>query len=121
MDSQTIGIIVFIILLGLFLFLKRKDITIDKIAFPVVYIFMLRTKWGLSMMDWLAKRFKKPLLWIGYSGIVIGFLGMALITFSLFLNIYNVFFVPGSVSGVMPVLPFEMKGALAVILLLDHM
>ena len=114
MDAQTIGMIVFFLLLGIFLFIKRKSITIDKIAFPLIYMFMFRTKLGLKTMDKMAKKFNKPLLYLGYFGIVIGFIGMVVIPVMLITNLYDVLFVPGAASGVTTVLPFEVKGAIFV-------
>ena len=52
MDLQTVALIVFLALMFLFLYSKRKDIEIQKILpFYLLYFVMYRTKWGLRFMN----------------------------------------------------------------------
>lgn len=109
MDVQGILAIVFVAIFCAFVFWKRKSIVVQKIAWPILYFVMYRTKKGLSMMDRLAARF--PFFWRVFSfvGIIVGFLGMALISFELIAGTLKLF-APGGAPGIMPVLPFEAKG-----------
>jgi membrane-associated protease RseP (regulator of RpoE activity) len=61
-------------------------------------------------MDWLGTKLKKPIQWLGYIGIVIGFLGMAFIVYSLTKSTLLLFTSPEVAPGIQPVLPFEAKG-----------
>jgi len=106
MDVQSIAAIVFVVLLALVLYLGRSRLQIQKIFFPLLYVIMYRTKVGISSMDKTAKRFPRILKWLGYIGIVIGFIGMAAIAISLVHNLYTLIFVPSAPSGVGIVQPF---------------
>lgn len=111
MDIQYISAIVFMFLMLLFLILKRKNITLQKIFFPLLYFAMYKTKIGIKFMERFAKRFSKILKHVGYFAIFIGFLGMLLITYALVQNVYNLLTKPEAMPGAALVLPFEVKGA----------
>ena len=111
MNPQSIGAVVFIFLMALFLVIERKKITLQKILFPFLYFVMYRTKFGLNFMDKTAKRFSKPLQYISYFAIFLGFAGMILISFALVQNIFTLLTKPQAAPGVGIVLPFEVKGA----------
>jgi membrane-associated protease RseP (regulator of RpoE activity) len=111
MDVQLVSAIIFIVGMLLFLVIKRKKIALQKILFPLLYFAMYRTKVGLKFMDKFAKKFSKPLKYISYFAILIGFLGMLLITYALVQNVYNLLTKPEAVPGAALVLPFEVKGA----------
>ena len=110
MDFQTIAAIIFLILLSIFIFIKRRQMNTQKILFPLLYFSMYKTKIGLKFMDSFSKKFKKPLTYMGYFGVFICFLGMALISFALMQNIYLLFTKPEAMPGVGLVLPFKVKG-----------
>jgi len=110
MDVQSIAAIIFLVILGIILYVERKKLQVEKILFPILYFVMYRTKWGIASMDAAGKKYKKALTIIGYIAIVVGFVGMAFMIYMLFLNLYNMFFIPGAVSGVSPVLPVKAKG-----------
>lgn len=110
MDYQGIAAIVFIILMVLFLYIKRKKIQIQRIFFPVLYFVMYKTKAGLKSMDFAAKRFPNVLKGLSFLGVLIGFLGMILIVIELLKNTVNLLIKPGIAPGIQPVLPFEAKG-----------
>ena len=110
LDFQTIAAIVFLALLSLFVYVKRKNLHTHGL-FPLLYFSMYRTQIGLRLMDRLAGKFNKTLKFLGYAGILIGFLGMALLSFSLLQNLYNLIATPEAQPGVGLVLPFKVKGA----------
>ncbi len=107
MDFQTISAIIFIIFLSLFILIKRKNIVTHKILFPLLYFSMYRTKIGLKFMDTMAKRFSKPLKYIAYFGVIIGFIGMVLIGVLLVFSSYKLFVEPEAPPGVGIVQPFK--------------
>jgi len=95
----------------LFLYINKKKIVIQKIFYPFLYFTMYRTKLGLKLMDRMSEKHPKFLKYLAYSGVVIGFFGMAAMSFLLIQNFYNLVTKPAAVSGVMMVLPFQVKGA----------
>lgn len=109
MDIQAWSAIGFLILLGVFLFIERKRVTLQKIFFPLLYVVMYRTTFGVKQMDVLAKRFPRAVAWFGTISIYIGFLGMALICVMLIHSLYALFTGPAQ-PGVSLVLPFKAKG-----------
>jgi len=95
----------------LFLYINRKKIIIQKIFYPFLYFAMYKTKIGLELMDRMAKKHPKLLKYLAYSGIVIGFLGMVIMSVLLIQNFYGLVTKPAAVSGVGMVVPFKVKGA----------
>ncbi len=110
MDFESIASIVFLVLFAIILYVHRKKLTIQKILWPVLYLGMYKTKFGLQFMDNFAKKYPKTLKILGYIGIVVGFLGMGIIAFSLIQNLYMILVKPEAVPGVGLVLPFKVKG-----------
>lgn len=111
MDLQLISAIIFLFLLTLILFLKRKNIKMQKIVYPLIYFLMYKTKIGLRPMDMIAKKNKKFLNYLGYFMIFLGFAGMVFIVYILIQNIYNIIVTPAAAPGVALVLPFKVKGS----------
>ncbi len=111
MDVQSVSAIVFIFLMLFFLIIKKKKIQIQKIIYPILYFVLYRTKLGLKFMDKFAKKFPRLLKFISYISVTIGFIGMALIIFSLTHNLYKLLMMPAATAAVVPVLPFKLKGA----------
>ncbi len=109
MDFNLIAAIIFVLVMIIFLIKNRKKITING-WFPFLYVFMLRGKYGLKLMDKISKKCNKFLKVMGMIGIVIGFIGMAFVCFEIVYNTFLLFFKPAAVSGVQLVLPFEAKG-----------
>jgi len=72
---------------------------------------MYKTKLGLKLMDKIAKKHPKFLKYLAYVGIIIGFLGMVFISFSLIQNIYKVITATTTIAGVALVLPLKVKGS----------
>jgi membrane-associated protease RseP (regulator of RpoE activity) len=111
MDFQLASAIAFVVLLGIFLYLQRKKLTLQKVAFPFLYFLMRRSKLGLRSMEATAKRYGRLTRVLGIFGIVIGFIGMGVMAFALIQNIVKILTVPEAVSGVQLVLPFKLKGS----------
>ncbi len=109
MSIDGIAAIVFVVLLAAFLWRKRHQVQLQRALFPLLYVIMYRSSFGLKSMDRLAKSFPKTLRAIGNVSIVIGFLGMVLICGELIFNTVKVFTEAG-VPGIQPVLPIEAKG-----------
>lgn len=109
-DFETISAIVFLAILTIFVFLKRKALDTKQIIPYFLYFSMYKTKFGLSLMDSMAKRHKRLVLYAGYTGILVGFLGMLFISYGLISNIYVLFTKPEATPGVGIVLPFKAKG-----------
>src|SRR3989338_11204159 len=109
MDAESVAAVIFVFLLSIFLFRKRKAIQWNGF-FPVAYFAMLRTKLGLRYMDVIAQKFPKTIRVFGYLGIIIGFLGMGALAFELVKNLVTVFIVKEAVPGVVPVLPIKVEG-----------
>jgi membrane-associated protease RseP (regulator of RpoE activity) len=104
MNYDLLFLVIFgLIVLGIML-LNKKRTEIQKIAFPILYMIIYRTKLGLSSMDKLAKKFPKTLTVLSYISIGLGYIGMAFITFFLFKGLYDVIFfnAPSPVGLVLP-------------------
>ena len=110
MDFQTIAAVVFLAVLAIFILLKRKKLDTKQIIPYFLYFSMYKTTWGLKFMDSVAKKHRKLMVYIGYLGILIGFLGMIAISYALISNIYVLFTKPEAMPGVGLVLPFKAKG-----------
>ncbi len=109
-DFQTISAIVFLVALTIFVFLKRKALDTKQIIPYFLYFSMYKTTWGLKLMDSIAKKYRKFMLYVGYFGVIVGFLGMIMISYGLISNIYILFTKPEAQPGVGLVLPFKAKG-----------
>ncbi len=113
LDFQTISALVFLFLLSVYVYLHRKELQTHGF-FPLLYFCMYKTKFGLNFMDKFAKKFNKALKFLGYFGVIIGFLGMIFLSFTLIQNLYNLFITPEAAPGVGLVLPFKAKGVVFV-------
>jgi len=110
MDVQSILAIVFVIVLTLFLYLKRDKLVIQKILYPIFYFIMYRTKFGLKLMDKIAGRFGRAIRFVAIFGVIIGFVGMAFISYELISATITLFTTPEAPASIKPVLPFQAKG-----------
>jgi len=61
-------------------------------------------------MEALASRLRKPLKYIGYLGVVVGFAGMIFIAYELIKSSFLLFTHPGLAPGIQPVLPIQVRG-----------
>jgi len=100
MNLDLIFAIVFYGLIFIF-FLRNRD----KFEIQGKIFALYRTKIGLKLMDLFAKKFRRFFLFVGYSGIVVGFLGMVLIFYTLIKGTFNLLFVSGSQPVLAPIFP----------------
>ncbi|MFC1727941.1 site-2 protease family protein [Nanoarchaeota archaeon] len=110
MDLESLFAIIFLFTLTLFLLKNRKKIEIQKIIFPILYFVLYKTKLGINAMNSFAKRWPRFTKYAGYVGIVVGFIGMGLISVMLVYNLLKIFLIPDAATGVALVLPFKVKG-----------
>ncbi len=103
---QTFLAIAFVLLLTLFLIWKRHKVQLQKLIFPLFYVVMYRTKFGLRAMNWIGTRMGMIVRPLSTLGIGIGFAGMGLIIFELGRTIYTLFTSPVAPAGVGIVQPF---------------
>ena len=62
-NTDFVLMIAFALVLTIILLINRKRVELQKILFPLLYLIMYKTKWGLKKMDSIAnkvKRFKNP-------------------------------------------------------------
>lgn len=105
-NVDLISIIIFVILLILFLYLKRKKITLQKIIFPFLYLILYRTSFGLRFMEKIAKKYREIIKTLGYCSIGLGFVGMIFISYNIIYAILKFILSPTTVDpGISPVLP----------------
>lgn len=109
-DIQTVAAAAFLAFLAIFVFLKRKNLDTKFIIPYFLYFSMYRTTLGLKLMDSMAQKYKRAMTFLGYLGVLIGFLGMALIIYGLINNIYVMYTRPEATPGVGLVLPIKAKG-----------
>lgn len=103
-DLDLILFSILVLILLIFLYRSRKRIEIQKIAFPILYFILYKTKLGLTKMDKLAKRFPKTLNVLSYISITLGYIGMVAMVILLFKGAYETIFL-NMPSPVAPVLP----------------
>ena len=111
MDIENLSAILFIIILSIVLWVKKKNLNIHKIFFPFLYVITLKTKFGIKFMDKVAKKFPKSINFISQAGIYLGFAGMLLMSFELIKNVIKIIMQPNALPGVGLVLPIQIKGA----------
>ncbi|MBS3132069.1 site-2 protease family protein [Candidatus Woesearchaeota archaeon] len=109
-DIETVAAILFVIALSLFLYSKKGRMHEQQLVKNALFFSMYRTKIGLRLMDSLSKKFRRSFEYIGYLGILLCFIGMALISYLLIDNIAKIFLKPEAVPGVGLVLPVKAKG-----------
>jgi len=91
--------IVFYALVLIYFFRTRKRWEVHGI------LALYRTQLGIKFMDKLANAFPRTLKFLGYTGIVVGFFGMAFTFIMLIKSAFDLVFVEGAQSGFAPVLP----------------
>jgi len=110
MDIHSILGIIFVVVLTVLLVLYRKRLDVQKILGPLLYFAMWRTKLGLKQMEWGKTWLRKPVRILGYAGVVIGFLGMILVTAEVITASIALLTTPEAVPSLQPVLPIQAKG-----------
>ncbi len=76
-----------------------------KFDFQAKFIALYRTTIGVKFMHAFADRFNKPIKWIGYAGIFLGYAGMMLIVYFLADGLYKLIFIPSAPAVLSPVIP----------------
>ena len=104
MNLDLVLLLVFALLLGLLMYIKRDKVAVEKIVFPLIYIIMYKTKIGLEFMDKVAKRFPKFTRAFGFLGVIFGFLTMIIIFVVLTVKVYGFLF-NGDPTPIAPLLP----------------
>ena len=92
-----------LVLLGV-MFLNKKNVKVEKILFPFVYMVLYRTKIGLMLMDRLAKKYSRIVNGFAFLSIIFGFAGMAAILILLVNGTYGFLFA-GAPPPVAPLFP----------------
>ncbi len=93
-------VIIFYALVILFLLLKRKSIEIQ-----AKFIFLYRTTWGLSLIEYFSQKWREWVILLGYIGVGAGYVGLVIISFVLVKNLISLILNPATPSGVALVLP----------------
>jgi len=109
MDWQTVVSIGIVVLLSALLYFKRKQIEFQG-RFPFAYAGMIRTQFGIKLMDWGANKFGFILRPLSVAGIYVGFMGMILIVFEVLKSTWMLFTSPNAPASVQPVLPINAPG-----------
>jgi len=110
MDLQILASIIFVFLLIVFLYINRKQIKLQKIAYPLVYAYTYHAKWGIKAMDRLAKKYPKTIKFFGYAGVAVGLIGLPLISILIIKNFIDFITVKNAIAGVQMVLPIPVEG-----------
>lgn len=109
MDVQSVSAILFLVFLAFFLFIERKKVKLQKIFFPILYLLMYKSKFGINQMEKVAGKYPRLLRVLGLVGIAVGFLGMVVLAASLVDNLVKLFTTPSAMPGVQLVIPIKTK------------
>ena len=104
MELWLIGGIVVLLCLWM-IFQKKKFVWKTWLIF---YFCMYPTKIGIKFMQKTAEKYRKILYWLGLIGIIIGYIGMIIITEEIIRGVYTLFTNPQLTIGL--VLPIKAKG-----------
>lgn len=106
MNFDIITLSIFILLMSIFLYIKRKEIDIQKLLFPIFYLILYRTTLGLKLMDKISKKYKELIKLIGYICVGFSFLGMLYISYGIIIIMLKFFISPKTTdTGFTLVLP----------------
>ena len=114
MDFQVVAAGVFVAILTVIVLMNKKKLEMQKILFPLLYIILYRSKWGLDFMKKTANKHPRLMKALGSIGVVIGFIGMIFISVQLIMVFADMLRTPDAPSGVAPVLPVPVEGAVYV-------
>jgi membrane-associated protease RseP (regulator of RpoE activity) len=93
-------IFLFYLLIAVFFYIKRKNLT-----YQAKVIILYRMKFGLKFINKCADKFREWIILLGYIGVGVGYLGLAVISYFLIKILYQQIFTPASAPGVSLVLP----------------
>ncbi|MBI4919105.1 site-2 protease family protein [archaeon] len=106
---EPIILLTILFLISLVLFVKRKKFSFYG-KFPFFYFGMYKTKIGIKLMDDIVKKHSTILKTLGQISIVIGFLGMIIMSYDMIKTIYRIIFTSYTGISVGLVLPIKAKG-----------
>ncbi|MBD3354844.1 hypothetical protein GF361_02575 [Candidatus Woesearchaeota archaeon] len=106
MDIQVIAAVIFVLFLVFFIIKKRKNIVLQKILFPFLYLVLYRSNFGIKFINKFAKKYREWIIFFGYCCVGIGIVGMVFISINIILMIWTLITAPVSQPGVALVLPF---------------
>lgn len=107
LSFDMIIFLLFILILGITIYAKRKEVVVQKIVGYFIYIIMHRTKWGLAWMDKVSSKYRGAVQLFGYISVGVGFIGMIYVSLSILLFFVQLIFKPTvEQAGVSLVLPF---------------
>jgi len=73
--NNNLAFVLFVLFLSIFLYIKRKNLAVSG-AFPLFYMLMYKTTWGLDKMTKWSNKHKKLFLYLAYLSTFIGIVGM---------------------------------------------
>jgi len=110
LDIDKLSAILFVILMSVYLYYNRKNVGVQKILaigkVPIIYFLLLRTKFGLKLMDKISSKFREAVKLFGYCSIGVGFVGMLLVSFLMLMSLLLLIFKPEVENGAALILPF---------------
>ena len=110
MSAELIALALFILALSALLWFKRKNLELQRIAWPLLYLVLYRTRLGLAAMGRFSSRHRRLLGVLGWLSIALGLAGMVMISVTLVWNLWSLLTQPGALPGVGIVLPVRLKG-----------
>ena len=106
MNFDHVAFIIFILLITLFLIIKRKKVQIQKLLFPLFYLVLYRSNFGLNWMDKVSEKYRNLVKMFGYSCIGLGFIGMIWVSVTILYSMIKFFIAPKITEvGMVLVLP----------------
>ncbi len=93
-------VLAFYICIGILIYVNRS-----KFEFQGKIIAIYKTKVGIPLMEKMAKKWPKFILFLGTIGIYVGFAGMLVMIYFILLGFYQLIFVPSAPPMFSPVLP----------------
>lgn len=106
LNPDVFYLIIFVISFSIFLIFKRKNIDNQKVLFPIIYVLLYRTNFGIKFMQKVVKKYRNLVKFIGYNCIGFAFVGMIFISISVVWAIISYLIIPSvSTTGMSLVLP----------------
>lgn len=97
--------LIFLVGISIFLIKNKKDVKLEKMAFPLFYAILYRGNFGIKWMEKFAKKHTEKIKLFGLISVGVGFIGMVGAVILMIYVAYQLIFSP-SVASVAPFLPF---------------
>lgn len=104
LDFQWISLYVFVIVLSLVVIKYKKNLEVQKLLPPIIYLGLFRTNFGVKFINKISKKYKELIKLLGLCGIGIGFAGMLVIIYAIIQSLFFFISKP-SADLVKPLLP----------------